>query len=241
MSASNHLHTALKEKTQPLLAKLGCNYFQYLKVFADGSFSFNTTKPTWNAFVSDYLKKINKPAVYSHIDAHTLDKNKYIFLWDPNLPSEPVKLARGFDIAHGLTFVERQSDHYYMIGFGASAANHHALDNYFNHFNEMDQFIQEFKANQKLIKALDNERYVVPSSRQDANLNSMLLPEQNRREYLTPQERLCLSLLAKGLSYKEIALKLKISPRTVETYLNRVRLRFNLRYKKDLITLSSHY
>lgn len=237
---SCHLSSALKDITRPLLAKLGCNYFQYLKVFADGSFSFNSNFPEWTEFTTEYLKKINKPAVYSHIDGHTLDKDKYTFLWEPNLPQEPVSLAREFDIAHGMTFVERNSEYYYMIGFGASASNHHALDNYFNHLNEMNQFIQEFKINQhKLINELDKHRFIVPPNRQDANLHSMLLPAKQKddAQYLTRQEHACLHALAKGMSYKEIAQHLKVSPRTVETYLNRVRHRFNVHYKKELIQL----
>ncbi len=241
------LHLPLQEIAAPLLKKLGCNYFQYLKVFADGSFSYNSTIPSWTAFTIDYLKKVNMPAVYSHIDGLTLDKNKYTFLWEPNLPKEPVRLAHEFDIANGITFVERHQDYYYMFGFGSSSTNYHALDNYFNNLNEMNQFIQEFKYNhKKLIKTLDAGRLSVAKERQDANLHKMLLPKKQKwlndaKAYLTPQELTCLRAAALGLSYKEIAKKLSLSPRTVETYFNRMKQRLNVNHKKDLIQFLQNF
>ncbi len=233
----------LKNLTQGLLAKLGCNYFQYLKVFKDGSYSFVTNQPDWSCFALEYLNRTDKPAVYSHIDATTLDKDTYIFLWEPNLPKEPVSLARQFNIAHGMTFVERHPDFYYMIGFGAPSEHHRAIDNYFNSLSEMKCFIQEFKDNHKqLISNIDKCRIVVPKNRQDANLDKMLYPKNsshasNCQRHLTAQELMCIQGLAKGKTYKEIAQSMAVSPRTVETYLNRVRLRYNLRYKRELIKL----
>lgn len=239
---------ALQTTSAPLLKKLGCHYFQYLKVFQDGSFSFMTTQPKWDEFTIRLLEKTNKPAVYSHIDSHTLEKNKYIFLWDPNLPKYPVKLAREFDITNGMTFVERHEDFYYMFAFAAPASQSSIIDKYFNSLDDMNEFIQNFKYQQRrLISDIDKNRYHVALHRQDNNLEKMLLaPKQTRNiflnnSHLTPQELACIKELAKGLTYKEIANKLNISHRTVETYLNRVRQRFNLHYKKDLITLVRNF
>lgn len=102
-----HLSLALKEITAPFLATLDCHFFQYLKVVRDGSFAYVTTEPYWDDFTSHLITHTDKPAVCSHINGHTLDKNKFTFLWGPNLPQEPVSLAREFNIANGLTFVER--------------------------------------------------------------------------------------------------------------------------------------
>lgn len=233
----HHLSTALKSVADPFLATIGCNYFQYLKVFRDGSFSFLTTQPAWDDFTFSLLKNTNMPAVYSHIDGHTLDKNKFTFLWEPNLPKEPVGMAREFNITSGFTFVERHKDYYYMFGFGAPETNHRAIDNYFNSLNSMHDFLQQFQGQQqKLINELDKFRFHVSKERQDCNLEKMLL-SASQEPHLTPQELACIKGLAKGLSCKDIAKSLNISHRTVETYLNRVRQRFNLQYKKELIAL----
>ena len=147
-------------------------------------------------------------------------------------------LAREFNITSGLTFVERYEDHYYMFGFGAPATNHRAIDTYFNSLNDMHDFLQKFKIQQrKLIADIDKFRFNVPKARQDSNLAQMLLNTGNKPYHLTSQELACIKGLANGLSYKDIAKSLNISPRTVETYLNRVRLRFNLHHKKELVAL----
>lgn len=236
--SSVDLSAALQSAAEPFLATLGCHYFQYLKVFRDGSFSYVTTQPHWDAFTYELLQNTNQPAVYSHIDGYTLDKNKFTFLWEPNLPKEPVGLAREFDITSGFTFVERYEDHYYMFGFGAPATNNRAIDRYFNSLNDMHDFLQKFKYQQrKLIADIDKRRFNVPKSRQDSNLDQMLWHSDKQAHHLTLQELACLKGLAKGLSYKDIAKSLQISPRTVETYLNRVRQRFNLHHKRELVAL----
>lgn len=235
------LSLALEAAAQPILQKLKCHFFQYLKVFNDGSYSCITTQPQWDAFVLEWLKKNSEqPAVYSHIDSHTIDKNKYTFLWEPNLPKEPVMLAKEFDITNGFTFVERHADYYYMFAFAAPHAQSRALDTYFNSLNEMNAFIQHFKAEQqKLITDIDSIRHRFAANRQDRNLDKMLLSSTHTAPHITPQELTCIQELAKGQSYKEIGKVLGLSPRTVETYLNRVRQRFDLHHKKELIALLS--
>ncbi len=231
-----HLSTALKEATKPFLASIGCHFFQYLKVFKDGSFTFVTTEPTWDEFTTHLIQSTDKPAVYSHINGHTLDKNKFTFLWDPNLPKEPVSLAREFNIANGMTFVERHANYYYMFAFATPTTHAGAIDNYFNSLNAMHDFLQKFQQQQKrLIQDIDQHRFRVPKARQDSHLDKMLLNE--KAYHLTAQETACIRGLAKGQTYKEIARALGISPRTVETYLQRVRLRYHLQHKQELIAL----
>ncbi|MCC5792638.1 MAG: helix-turn-helix domain-containing protein [Legionellaceae bacterium] len=52
---------------------------------------------------------------------------------------------------------------------------------------------------------------------------------------LTTRENECLELTIKGFTAKEIAKKLSISPRTVEEYLNQVKLKMRVSSKQQLI------
>lgn len=54
---------------------------------------------------------------------------------------------------------------------------------------------------------------------------------------LTPRERDVITLVAKGFSDKEIALKLELSPRTVQTHLNATILKFNARNRTHVAAL----
>lgn len=52
---------------------------------------------------------------------------------------------------------------------------------------------------------------------------------------LTPREKECLELTVKSYTAKQIAKKLSISPRTVEEYINQIKLKFNVSSKQELI------
>jgi DNA-binding CsgD family transcriptional regulator len=59
---------------------------------------------------------------------------------------------------------------------------------------------------------------------------------------LTSREIECYYLLARGKSYKEIAQYLNISPRTVESYINHIKIKTGIQYKTSLIeTFYSFY
>ena len=52
---------------------------------------------------------------------------------------------------------------------------------------------------------------------------------------LTPRELECLEYTVKGFTAKEIAKKLLLSPRTVEEYLNQLKLKFEVSSKQQMI------
>ena len=52
---------------------------------------------------------------------------------------------------------------------------------------------------------------------------------------LSPREHECLSLWAQGYTIKRIALNLGLSPRTVETHVNKVKSKTGLVHKDSLI------
>ena len=82
-----------------------------------------------------------------------------------------------------------------------------------------------------LINAIreDNQRY-------DANRSE--LGARSRFERLTPREREVLDLLVEGLSQREIAVRLEISPRTVEVYKARMMEKLQCRSFAELIRAS---
>jgi DNA-binding NarL/FixJ family response regulator len=61
------------------------------------------------------------------------------------------------------------------------------------------------------------------------------LPEYGNAVFLPKREREVLALIGKGLSAKEISAVLSISPRTIETYRDRICKRLHLRGRSDLI------
>jgi DNA-binding CsgD family transcriptional regulator len=58
---------------------------------------------------------------------------------------------------------------------------------------------------------------------------------------LSEREKVCLHYLSEGLTMKEIAQKLMLSPRTVETYLERIKKKLNCKTKADVIVAFLKY
>jgi DNA-binding NarL/FixJ family response regulator len=58
---------------------------------------------------------------------------------------------------------------------------------------------------------------------------------------LSPKKLQILTLVAKGFTDKEIARKLKISERTVQTHLSLVLLNLNARNRANAVALYKHY
>lgn len=54
---------------------------------------------------------------------------------------------------------------------------------------------------------------------------------------LSKQEKLCVNYFLKGLTYKQISRELNVSPRTVETYIKRIKQKLNCSTKTELITI----
>jgi DNA-binding CsgD family transcriptional regulator len=53
--------------------------------------------------------------------------------------------------------------------------------------------------------------------------------------YLSKQQRICAKYLVTGISIKEIALRMNLSPRTIETYIDNIKSKFKCCNKTELI------
>lgn len=99
----------------------------------------------------------------------------------------------------------------------------------------MEEFINRY--------AQGMEHYYLPKA-DDAqagpSVGGMVAPVRVRLSnglYLTPREAQCMRLIREGHTMKETAASLKLSPRTVEYYLMRLKERWSCRSKKELLVL----
>lgn len=228
----------VKSLTDPFLKSHGLNYFQYCSVFSDDTSTFLVTHP-------DFVKaRVNrKRRILSHIDAQSINEQTYVFLWNESLPKEDTDMARDYGIDHGLCFVERYSNHYNLIAFGAPSGRKNTASFYLNNLQKLWQFVQEFRAQGgKIIEKATQKRFVVPDFHQDVNCKRLLLADDRRQiiNYegisltLSDRELQCLQLLARGFTMKKISEQLGISARTVETYLERTKNKIGLSSKFQL-------
>lgn len=231
----DHPTLALKEKVQEVsgnfLNSFGFSYFQYLRCYADGSIGLLTN----NTGLIEQLQHVdNSPVVFSSYESEHENAHSYWFLWDEELPEAPVQLAREkLNMRNGLTLVRRSKNYYDMIAVALPSEQANPGGFYLNKLKAIEQFVNEFDVDNKdLIELMNKNRLVLPEPYRDVNYKNICLTSgkitvvgKYGKTYITAQELACLRLLLQGAAYKKIAQVLDVSPRTVETYILRVRQR----------------
>ncbi len=239
------LKTKVQEVSGNFLETFGFNYFQYLRCFADGSIGLLTN----NTGLMEYFQHLdNSPVVFSSFESEHENAHSYWFLWDEELPELPVQLAREkFNIRNGLTLVRRSKNYYDMIAVALPSEQANPGSFYLNKLKAIEQFVNEFDTtNQDLIELMSKNPIALPEAYRDANYAKICLTKGKitvtgrcGMTYVTAQELACLRLFVQGASYKKIAQALKISSRTAETYMIRVRQRTGLSSRAELERMMS--
>jgi DNA-binding CsgD family transcriptional regulator len=230
----------VQEVTNHFLSAMGFSYFQYLRCFADGSASLLTNN---TGLIEHFAYANNSPVIFSSFEKEHENAHSYWFMWDEELPEHPVSLAREkLSIYHGLTLVRRSKNYYDMIAVGLPCEQANPGGFYLNKLQAIEQFIKEFDCDNKaLLETINKNPIALPEPYRDANYQSMCLTQgkvvvkgREGLTHITAQELACLRLLMQGASHKNIAKELVVSPRTVETYLHRVKIRTGFSSRHEL-------
>ena len=225
------LKPKIQELTNGFLTTHGFSYFQYLRCYDNGAIGLlaNDTR-----LMEHFQHVDNAPVVFSSFTEEHKQTPSYWFLWDEALPPAPVQLAREkFNIRNGLTWVRRSKHYYDMIAVALPQEQPNPGTFYLNKLKAIQQFIAEFdKTNKDFIKLMDKNPIALPEAYRDINYQDICLQKGKinilghlGETYITSQELSCLRLLFQGMTQKQIAQMLELSPRTVETYLQRVKSR----------------
>lgn len=231
----------INEITKHFLQKHRLNFFQFGRIFSDGSVSFLVNNVD---FIKNRVKHNRGPK--SHINSEQLDKQSYFFLWNGNLCDFDTNLARELNIDNGLCFVQRFQNYYNLIAFGAPIKEKNIVNFYLNNLGLLKNFIDEFQDTAKeIIFQADKKRIFLTPDLMDPNTKKLLWSKNKKFQFdynnihitLSFREWECLNLLSRGNSIKNIALKFKLSPRTVETYLARLKNKIGLSNKSEILSL----
>lgn len=162
-----------------------------------------------------------------------------------------VRVGQQFGLNLGknsLHIVHRENDcqHLYSLFFDLSEPdflhwvinNGHLLNDLIGNYNvAANDVTLEAKAPENRIILPDfNQLKPKPKlNNQDASLLSVLHKDLNMPIFLSYQQSKCLQLLAQGKSAKEIAVEMKLSHRTVEHYLEKIRKTLGCASNKELL------
>lgn len=144
---------------------------------------------------------------------------------DPNKIYEHVRKKHA--LAHGLTIVQQHGTYcdFFMV---ATTPNNSQINNfYLNKKEVLTQFMSNFyETLAPTLQDLANHKITVPY-RADNDENFLIT--------LSPRQQDCALLMAQGLTSKEIAKILQLSYRTVEEYINILKVKFEAKNRTHLL------
>lgn len=235
----------------PLKNYFGITYFAYVKSFNDGSHIFLSNKSEWTKCFYENFYELG--TFHKTVDNYS---NGYI-LWNTTDEYETFKACKdNFNFANGITLIEKNVDTCEFFGFASTPENYEIINFYINNLDLLKKFAHYFryKANDLIIQA-NSDRLILPClSNTDKTINPIVvssetdiqkfyneikltsdLPDIFNKNTLSKQEKTCTYWLIQGKSIKEIAKLHNLSPRTVESYLNKAKYKLSARNKADLI------
>jgi DNA-binding CsgD family transcriptional regulator len=238
----------MRSLSAPLQTYLGINYFAFKRTYSDGSKIYLFNNPTYyeHWFKNNYFLIGNKesaPSTYN--DSYDLWEH----LPDPhNLYREG---AECFNIAHGLTITKNHGSYCDFFFFATNRENLQVKKIYFNRKEVLDNYCNYFlDTAEKPIKIAEKHKIILPFAPKIETLSKETDVDQFLKEIhktkkdwtkLTKRELDCAHHLVLGKTYKEIALILELSPRTIEEYTNNIKRKMNCKNKAELIAILCKY
>lgn len=243
------------------LFNLGVKWFGYIKIFGDGSYLL--LAPCNNEFIKKYFLTIKSQGTSPTIQIESSPIGQSYHVMFPsnislfNRNKDPVlHLLHTCDIwpvyaiyKNGLDFVEAYC-------FGMNKTDEYAPQFYFKNMLLLEHFCLYFaeKASDlidhqdtKKLAYFDQKFTFITSHAEDewtknaeqflnqTQLQRLHLIEKNYDILLSKRETECLRHLAFGKSAKEIGRTLNLSHRTIETYINKIKVKTGFNNKIDII------
>ncbi len=239
----------VQEICNPLFEKFDLAYFSYGKIHADGTCLALTSSPEWSGYLIENQKNVKfvSPKPKAHVQVDDI-----ISLWEGRATPDTMKFFTGLGFYHPIMFVAMGDGYTESFSFASKHDSAQSIESYFNNLVILRKFCAYFrKVADKLVKeANKQENLLVLGEKSLAyNLDDYISQDEfagfeiinvrigKATIAITERQRQCLDYLSKGLTAKEIANKMGISPRTVETHLGHVKDKFNVNFKSDLLKI----
>ena len=240
----------MEDICSPLFTYSGLTTFTYMRFENDRFFHVSSNLPLANYYVGNdfYQKHLER---YATEICQIAPGGFGFFLREydikgSSLSQDITETLNHFNVAHGLSFYWRGESKVEGFHFGTVKENELIINFYLNHMNMLKRFARFFKNNAfehltpiRPHRALSSETSVFSEIKKLESKKKPILPPSmdlwddfnthiGNSQHLSKREVECLALLAHGKRVREIARYLLISPRTVESHLNFVKLKLDL-------------
>ena len=244
----------LQELCEPLKI-FGISNFTYGKITKDQKFFRVCSHEKYNElfFKQNIYNQIN--AYMDHLKCNTFSEEKTLFfLWDHTGPLEKIRMSA--DMWNGISFHQIKNNYIETWAFGGSLENIGLTNFYLNNLNILKKFSTYFKSVAQDIINISDKNKTIDILFHDKSQNPYKADpgkvlEFNKRLFtkrchlsigqnefnLSMREIECLFYKSQGQTAKEIARECELSPRTIETYLNNIKVKSGMANINQLIYL----
>jgi LuxR family quorum-sensing system transcriptional regulator SolR len=207
------------------LGLYGIRYLEFLRLYDDGSCIILASNKELIQYLFD-----NNVAIIAPIQDQFIQDNFHYFVLPIGCYERAIHdIKAHYSLAYFLNLVERHPGYVDLYCFGADAYNHNIMNFYLNQIEILVQFKDYFKEKlSDLINRALTNKILLPSF--------MLPPYKGLKHtyckirenpLLTDRQVDCLYYLMNGMTAKQIAKRLNLSPRTVENHLEAIKVKMN--------------
>jgi DNA-binding CsgD family transcriptional regulator len=233
---------AIKVATQPLLDHFGIHYFYYFQVTNEGHYAFFSNQTEWNAF--GFKENLYQQSYYSWQPWNFPLGLKLHFRKEEPCFDSLSASAKTYGISYLFVLTNRNASSLETYGFGSSSTKSPdpemipLLKLFVSQFplNHSALFNQLKESKIDLVKEIGPKFYKRQTLIQSCNHHCFLqeiglAPSSS----LSNREKSICVLLAQGCTARAIAERMELSTRTVETYLEKLKCKFNCFSKESLM------
>lgn len=238
-----------------ILEELHIGTFTFLERFSNGEIVYFSNSKAW---LLDYFTKNLGSSSPFDCDNSLYQELEYI-IWPEDSTLEVYKYGRDHhDSDHGITIIKQHPDSTRYFFFSTSRNFPQIRATYAKHLDALKRFAAFFeqeaaaqieyahmlieKPRKKKITPPPNHTLKNFYAKTVINTNSLILQGvQNTFVKLSSQEWRCLSLLTEHLTTPEIAEKLTVSTRTIETHLNNLKNKLGCHRKTELLEIGLRF
>lgn len=152
----------MKSVCQPLRS-LGITMFTYSRIFRTGERLYLCNDQEW----FEHYVKNDYQDESDHLEHYVPADGVKTALWNGFKMDKVFSAAYNqFDLWHGFSIYEKQNDYVDFFDFAAHKDNHQIVQFYFNHLNQLEKFVQDFKKSSlNWVAAPSPNHLLVPKNR----------------------------------------------------------------------------
>lgn len=248
----------LGEFTDLLKQHFGITLFGYLRIFFDNKHLYLSSN---KQLVLDHITRVNSAIIFGKRTIGMVGSSKYEFIPWPTSPSHySMELYLKHRYWNGFSILKRNTSDIELWWFAADIDNTQINDAYIKYAAVFEKFVHYFNNKSRNLLdtsdktklcqfsegvdfsnienfASENEKNNIQNFLDKVRLTQCEVYTKNGKVVLSSREMDCLRLMSEGKIMKEMAYCLNISPKTVESYINKAKSKTGYFCRSDLVKL----